>query len=276
MLENKILRKNLHEMMNDDSLENKFDLISKTKTSITLPIYSIKPNPFQPRKDFNQAAINELAESIKQYGILNPIIVRKVGDFYEIVAGERRYRASIIANLETIPAIVDYFNDQEMNEIALIENIERENLSSLEISNALFEYQQQFNLTQYQLSKKFNKSRSYIANILRLRQLPDFIQEELNKGSLSVGHVRTLIGLNEEDALELVKIMIDKKLNVREAENLLSRKKSSPAFKQKEENEKILKNSLKRNVKITNNEIKISYKSQEELSEIIMQIVGKK
>lgn len=275
MAENKILQKSLSDLLNDTNLTSKVEILEKSGTTTRLPLSSIKANPFQPRTVFDETALNELALSIKEYGVFSPIIVRKRDGFYEIVAGERRYRASIIAGMKDIPAIIESFSDQEMSEIALIENIQRENLSPLEISKALFDYQQEFNLTQNELADKFGKSRSYIANILRLRQLPKSIQKELEEGRLSVGHVRTLIGLSEEEAQEFLKQIKDKNMNVRETESLVSSIKMNRSNKDKEDQEKRLKEKLHADVKVTRNEIKISYESKEDLEKILKELLGK-
>ncbi len=274
-MENKILNKSLEELLKDSNLETKVEILEKKGSVIKLDSSLIVPNPYQPRTNFDSEALDDLAKSIKQYGIFNPIIVRKVDDKYQIVAGERRFRASKIANLKEVPVIVNDFSDQEMSEIALIENMQREDLSPLEISKGLNKYQKDFNLTQQELAKRMGKSRSYIANILRLIKLPKSIQKELEDKSLSVGHVRTLIGLDEDDAIKYLKKIKEDNLNVRETEDLISSIKQNKDKKDKEDKECVLKDTLKTNVKVTKNEIKISYNSKEELEKILKEIIKK-
>jgi len=272
MSENKALGKSLEELLNDQSLVRKVEILQTQKTSTNkLKLSSIVPNPYQPRIQFDDTALNELAQSIKEYGVFTPIIVRLKGNKYEIVAGERRYRASILAGKEDIPAIIENFSDQEMSEIALIENIQRENLNPLEISLALYSYQTQYNLTQQELADKFGKSRPYIANILRLRQLPKSIQEDLSSGRLSAGHVRTLVGLSSEEAERLAAEIRSKNLSVRETEALVGQIKTKSKPSKNTDEEKIA-NKLGAKVKLSNNEIKISFSSKEELEALLKKI----
>ncbi|NLB11146.1 ParB/RepB/Spo0J family partition protein, partial [bacterium] len=203
---NEKLGRSLSDLLKDESLLTSVELLQKDKSlaQLLIPLDQIVPNPFQPRQNFDPIALQELADSIKEHGILTPILVRRRANKYEIVAGERRFRASKLANKTSIPAIVQEFDDLQMSEIALIENIQRENLSPLEEARAYAELQKKYNCTQEQLAKKVGKSRPYIANILRLRTLPIRVQKELEKQNLSVGHVRTLIGLEEEEALAYI------------------------------------------------------------------------
>lgn len=273
---NKIIKNDLTSLLNNESLQTKVAILEKSKNAVALSLDLIKRNPFQPRTNFDEDALNDLAISIKKYGVLEPIIVRERAEgYYEIVCGERRFRASQIANLKTIPSIIEDFSDQEMSEIALIENIQRENLSPLEISSALHTYQKQHNCTQYDLAKVFGKSRSYIANMMRLSYLPNSIKDELENHNLSVGHVRTLIGLNEEEAKEFLKEIKGKNLNVRETEALVSSIKSKRDNNNKKDKENALKRKLNTNVKLTNKKIEIEYSSPEELEQILKQLIGK-
>lgn len=199
-------------------------------------IHDIVPNPFQPRKEFNQASLQELAHSIKQHGLAQPVIVRRVNDKYELVVGERRLEACKLNYQETIPAIVKDITDKESCEIALVENIDRENLNVIEIALSLKRLIDDFDYTQETLSSLFSRSRSSIANILRLLKLPDFIQQFIINGQLSEGHARTLIDFSQDEPLcrELADAIITKKLSVRQAENLAKshRQKPQPASKQ--------------------------------------------
>lgn len=271
----KLLNKNLSDLMKDTSLVNKVEILQKQGTNKNyLDINLVKPNPFQPRKNFDQKALQELANSIQEYGVFSPILVRPRDNFYEIVAGERRYRASLLAGQSTIPAIIENFTDQEMSEIALIENIQREDLNPLEISQHLYNYQTTYNCTQEELAAKFNKSRPYVANLLRLRQLPITIQTEVINGSISAGHARTLVGLEPEDAEKFMKTIKEKNLSVRQTETLIAKFKESNSESKQKNKEKEIGNKLKAKVKLTSNEIKISFSSKEELEEYLKKILN--
>ena len=160
---------------------------------VEIPLSQLRPNPYQPRKTFDEAAIRELADSIKEHGVIQPIIVRQVLKGYEIIAGERRFRASEVSGKATIPAVVKSFSDQQVMEIALIENVQREDLNAMEIAMAYQNLIDTFKLTQEELSMKVGKSRSHIANFLRLLQLPSEIKEYVSRGTLSMGHARAII-----------------------------------------------------------------------------------
>ena len=263
-------------MLNDKSLQRKVEILEKNGAKNELDISLVRPNPYQPRRIFDESKLNDLANSIKEHGVFSPIIVRPCNDYYEIVAGERRYRASLIANKTTIPAIIQSFSDQEMTEIALIENIQREDLSPLEVAKGLRSFQLQFSLTQEELAKRIGKSRSYIANILRLNNLSNELQKELEGGAVSVGHIRTLIGLPEEDALKCLKTIKEKNMNVRETEDFLAEFKARRDNKDKKDKEQKLSEKLKTKVKITKNQINIAYDGDEDLKSILWELLGKK
>lgn len=203
---------------------------------IQIPIEQIIPNPYQPRQVFNPDDLEELAHSIKEHGLAQPIIVRKVGGRYELVVGERRLQACKLNNLETIPAIVKDISNQQSCEIALVENIDRENLNVIEIALAFKRLIDEFNYTQESISNAFGRSRSSIANILRLLKLPGSIQAMVKKGGLSEGHARTLIDFSNDEALslQLANEIINRNLNVRESERFIKtfRKQSKPQQKQ--------------------------------------------
>jgi ParB family chromosome partitioning protein len=278
---NEKLGRSLSDLLKDESLLTSVELLQKDKSlaQLLIPLDQIVPNPFQPRQNFDPIALQELADSIKEHGILTPILVRRRANKYEIVAGERRFRASKLANKTSIPAIVQEFDDLQMSEIALIENIQRENLSPLEEARAYAELQKKYNCTQEQLAKKVGKSRPYIANILRLRTLPIRVQKELEKQNLSVGHVRTLIGLEEEEALAYIEQIQRAGLNVRETERLVSAGKTRPKSRQLspiKQKERALGQKLDAQVQVAKGEIKIKYKSHEELDEILAKIMKDK
>lgn len=178
------------------------------------------PGKYQPRKDFNDEAIDSLADSVKEKGILQPILVRRHADKYEIIAGERRFRAAKKAGLADVPVIIKEMSDNEVLEVALIENIVRQNLTALEEAAGLQQLMTTFSYTQEKLAKAVSKSRSYIANSLRLLQLPEDVKILLNEGKISAGHARTLVGL--ENAADLARKIVDEGLNVRQTEDLIS------------------------------------------------------
>lgn len=190
---------------------------------LEIAIGQIQPNPNQPRKLFIEEKLTELAESIKENGIIQPILVREIGDHYQIVVGERRYRAAQIAGLYTIPCLVKEFSEEKVLELALIENLQREDLNSIEIANSYNELLLKLNITQEELSKKIGKSRSAIANTLRLLKLPQDIQTLVIEGLLTEGHARAILSVEDLDKMIVLKNeILDKKLTVREAEELAS------------------------------------------------------
>ena len=212
-------------------------VIPNTQLQINqLPINDIFPNPFQPRKEFNDSSLKELANSIKQHGLAQPIIVRKLDDGYELIVGERRLEACKLNFQETIPAIVKDVSDKQSCEIALVENIDRENLNVVEIALSLKRLMDDFGYTQETLSRLFSRSRSSIANILRLLKLPDSIQAYISQGQLSEGHARTLIDFSDDEALclQLANEIMSKKMSVRQAEKLAKsfKKPTRPSSKQ--------------------------------------------
>ncbi|CCF07349.1 ParB/RepB/Spo0J family partition protein [Bacillus velezensis] len=203
-----------------NALFNQVDLSEETVEEIK--ISELRPNPYQPRKQFDDESLAELKESIIQHGILQPIIVRKSLKGYDIVAGERRYRAAKLAGKETVPAIVRDLSESLMREIALLENLQREDLSPLEEALAYDSLLKHLDLTQEQLAKRLGKSRPHIANHLRLLTLPESIQNLIAEGTLSMGHGRTLLGLKNKNKLEpLVKKVVEEQLNVRQLEQLI-------------------------------------------------------
>ncbi|PZD96621.1 stage 0 sporulation protein J [Paenibacillus sambharensis] len=200
---------------------------------VEVSLSQLRPNPYQPRKTFDEDAIKELAESIKQHGIIQPIIVRSVVKGYEIIAGERRFRASQLCGNPTIPAVVRNFSDQQVMEIALIENLQREDLNAIELAIAYQSIMEKFSLTQEELSMKVGKSRSHIANFLRLLTLPAEIKENVSRGTLSMGHARALAGLKDEvQKQELARLSIEQEWSVRELEEAIQNLDRKPAAEQ--------------------------------------------
>ena len=196
---------------------------------VELKIDDLRSNPYQPRKTFDENALNELAESIKENGVFQPVIVRKAIKGYEIIAGERRCKASKMAGLETVPAIIRDLNDDQMALIALLENLQRENLNSIEEALAYKRLIDEFNLTQDQVAEKVSKNRSTIGNILRLLNLCDKVQQMLVDEKLSQGHVRTLLAIEDADLqYEAAEYIFDQGLSVRETEAYVKRLLKNP------------------------------------------------
>lgn len=187
-----------------------------------IAVAKILKNPFQPRKRFDEEAIEELAQSIREHGIIQPIIVRQNGKKYEIVAGERRFRAAKQAGLVDIPVIVKDFNEQQMMEVAILENLQREDLTPIEEAEAYNSLIVNLNFTQEDLAKRLGKSRPHIANLIRLLQLPEDIRELVNEGQLSMGHGRALLGLkNKRRIPEVAQKVLRDHLNVRQLEKYI-------------------------------------------------------
>ena len=197
--------------------------VFKNENSNEIKIEDIEPCCFQPRTEFNQEALETLAQSIKEKGVLQPLLLRKKGEKYEIIAGERRWRAAKLAGLESVPAVIKDLTDSETLEIALIENLQRENLSAIEEAEGLSRLMNEYEYTQEVIAKVIGKSRSHIANTLRLLSLPDEIKQMIKENKLSAGHARTLVG--KDNALELAEKIIKEGLSVREAEALAANSK---------------------------------------------------
>jgi len=225
----------------------------------------IKPSPFQPRQSFDEESLKELAKSIEESGVLQPIIVRRDGDEYQIVIGERRYRACMIAGLKTIPAVIREVSDREAMQIALIENIHREDLNPIEEATAYQQLIDEFNLRQEDVAKLVGRSRPYIANSLRLLSLPDIVKEYLIKGDLTAGHARALLAFNgDKTIINLAKRTVKEGLSVREVERLSRVKNGDIDIEDEAPGEKVerkidialrditdvLQNNLSRKVKI--------------------------
>lgn len=188
-----------------------------------IPISQIEANPFQPRTEFEKQALEELAESIKLHGIIQPITVRKMGyEKYQLISGERRTRASILAGLTHLPAYVRVANDQDMLEMALIENIQRENLNAIEIAFSYKRLMEECNLKQDELGERVGKDRSTVANYVRLLKLPDEIQISIKNGEISMGHARSIVGLKtEQEQLELYHRILQEGMSVRATESVV-------------------------------------------------------
>ncbi|UOQ44764.1 ParB/RepB/Spo0J family partition protein [Halobacillus salinarum] len=199
-------------------------------------IKECRPNPYQPRKQFSDEAIDELKQSIQEHGILQPIIVRKSIKGYEIVVGERRYRAAKEAELEKIPALIRELTDDQMMELALLENLQREDLTPIEEAWAYQSLIKELGLTQDQLAARLGKSRSHIANLVRLLSLPSDVMGKINEGTLSMGHGRALLGLKDKGQLPSLVNRIEKEgLNVRQVERMIAELNDQKPVKKKQE-----------------------------------------
>ncbi|NBJ69796.1 MULTISPECIES: ParB/RepB/Spo0J family partition protein [Clostridia] len=197
-----------------------------------IAIAECRPNPYQPRKTFHADAIEELKESILEYGIIQPLIVRRSIKGYEIVVGERRYRAAKEAGLEKIPVIIKDLSDNKMMELALLENLQREDLTPIEEAHAYANLMNELKITQEELSKRLGKSRSHIANMVRLLSLPESVIAYINNGELSMGHGRAILGLKDKTKLQpLIKKIRKEKLNVRQVEKLIVQLNEKPVKK---------------------------------------------
>ncbi len=246
-----------------------------------IAIHDIKPNLNQPRKVFNEEKIEELSKSITEHGIIQPIVVRNKGKNYEIVAGERRYRAAIKAGLTEVPCLVRELSDDENMLLAIIENMQREDLNPVEEAEGLNQMITTFKMTQEQVSKSVGKSRPYIANALRLLKLPEYIQDAISNGKISAAHGRTLVTVaNEDYRKRLLEEIISEGLSVRETEKIVAKLgKAKKAPKAKEKNadlarvEAELKEALGTRVKINQagkkGKIEIEYFSKDELERLI-------
>jgi ParB family chromosome partitioning protein len=277
------LGKGLHALISDAGIYNDDNSIQEVR------ITDIDPNDRQPRKSFDDESLRQLCESIKQYGVVQPIILHPEGNRYTIVAGERRWRAARMAGLKTIPAIIRQLHNREIIEIALIENLQREDLNPIEEGEALKALMNEYNLTQEQISERIGRSRSYIANSIRLITLSPRIKEYIINGYISSGHGRALLALDDERLREEVaKRIVEKNLTVRDVEKIASqlkgkgdakkhnnRKQKSPHVIELENN---LESVLGTKVKITagrkKGKIEIEYYSQEDLDRILEIMVG--
>lgn len=222
-----------------------------------IEIDRIFPNENQPRKNFDEEALNELKQSIELHGVINPIVVNKEGDRFMIIAGERRYRAANLAGLKTIPAIVMDIGEKKMREIALIENLQREDLNAVEAAKGIKELMDRYGLTQEAVAERISKSRSNVANYLRILTLPDDILSSIEKDELSLGHAKCLAGLdNKEEISALAKLVTEKKLSVRELEKKI-RSMSEKKEKKPEQNQSLeLKDLVEKMQKVFGTKVK--------------------
>ena len=281
----KALGRGLEQLFSDDNINTFEDIENdivdnarKNNTIVELNLDELKPNPYQPRKKFDEEALNELAASIKEHGVFQPIIVKKTIKGYDIVAGERRFRASKKAGLTTIPAIIEEFSDDEMMQISLLENLQREDLTAIEEAKAYKTIIEASNITQDELAKRVGKSRSHITNMLGLLKLPANVQDLVLYNKISMGHARVLSKLENIDKInELADLTMKNDLSVRELEEISSDtsiKKVSPIVRKPKDNkyelvERKLKEKLGTKVKISDKKITISFENVQDLNRIL-------
>lgn len=285
----KVLGKGLEQLFSNevidfDNFEKEIVSSAKRNDIVNIPLEEIRSNPYQPRKSFNEESIKELASSIQEYGIVQPIIVKKAVKGYELIAGERRTKAATLAGLETIPAIIKEFDDQEMMEIALVENIQREDLNPIDEAKAYDNIINMNHMTQEEFARRFGKSRSHVTNMLGLLKLPNATKKLVEENKISMGHARSLSKLSDETLInKLADQVISENLSVRDLEHLISTnempKNNKITRKNEESNlhysiyEKIMREKIGSKVKIKENKIEIPFDREKDL-ERILEILG--
>ena len=285
MASKKKLGKGLSEIFGDnfdsflDDISNGTSDIKASQSEI--PIKDIRPNPYQPRKTFDKQALQELADSIRQYGVFQPIVVRKAVSGYDLIAGERRLRASKLADKTTIPAVIVDFDDQKMMEISLLENIQREDLTPIEEANAYNQLIKKYHYTQEDLAKQLGKSRTNITNVLRLLNLPKEVQKMVNEGKLSYSQARSILALEDASAMiEIANQAVDEELSVKQIEALCRKISKGNGKTTKKKSDPFMDDVINRlqkkystRVEIKNKSINIKYNDVEDLNRIL-EIMG--
>ncbi len=279
----KALGTGLEQLFNNENLDLQtfekhiYDTAKKDEI-VEIDLDELRANPYQPRVVFDDKALNELALSIKEHGVFQPIIVKKSIKGYEIIAGERRVRASKLAGKKKIPALIRDLNDEQMMEIALLENLQRENLSAIEEAKAYKSMLDKLHLTQEQLSIKVGKSRSHITNILGLLRLPKDVQKLVVQKKISMGHARVLSKLEDDEKIkEIAKKIVEDNIPVRDVESLANhteKKNKNMRRKQPSENEykyveELLKEKLDTKVRVKDNKIEIGFTNVADLNRIL-------
>lgn len=274
-LENEVISEDTEIVTEKESSEQEVQIVD---------IYSVEPDREQPRKVFDAEKLQELAESVKQYGVLQPLLVQKETDYFKIIAGERRWRAARLAGLTEIPVIVKNFSAEDSMAVSLIENLQRQNLNPMEESMAYQKLLNDFNMTQEQVAEKIGKSRSAIANSLRLQNLPDAVQKSLSEGLISPGHAKVLLGVDSAaEQNKLAVRVIGENLSVRELEKIVAAKKQpkKPSTPKKEQEQDLvcriaeekMKELLGTKVTVTKGarkgKIEIEYYSEDDLERIL-------
>lgn len=281
----KALGKGLEQLFSNNVIDfDNFEdtVVEENKKDVTeIDIDEIRSNPYQPRKTFDSETLNELAKSIEQYGVVQPIIVKKSIKGYELVAGERRTKAAKIAGLKKIPAIIKDFDDQEMMEIALIENIQREDLNPIDEASSISNIIKLKGYTQEEFANKFGKSRTYVTNLLGLLKLPDDVKRLVEKKAISMSHARVLSKMDDEEKVnDLAKRIVTEDMSVRDLERLSQDVKSDVIVKETSASkrsfdhkyrmyENIIMDSLDTKVRVSKKKIEIYFDGVEELEEIL-------
>jgi ParB family transcriptional regulator, chromosome partitioning protein len=284
MNKEEFIKRGLEDLLKENEIE---DLEKEEVEDIELDL--ISPNPFQPRRHFDEQALAELADSIRSTGVLQPVIVKKVANGYLLVAGERRCKASKLAGFSTVPAIVRDYNNQYLAELALLENIQREDLTIVEEAEAYQNAIQTLNLTHLELAQKIGKSRSYVSNALGILTLPQEVIKEINQGNISMGHARSLSKLKDVSRIKkIANMIIQERLTVRDIESLVKKEKKKNEINRKSINPEFqnelndLKNQFNESlgftepVKLTSNKIVITVQDSSELERFKRLLKGDK
>lgn len=270
MAAKKGLGKGLDSLIPSYGEEEQINIAKKTAKAenkegvVTVKINSVEPNKNQPRKAFNEDALAELADSIKQYGVIQPILVQKRNKYYEIIAGERRWRAAKLAGLKEVPVVIKDYSEQEIVEIALIENIQREDLNPIEEAQAYKRLLNEYNLNQDEVAERVSKSRSAVANSMRLLKLSEEVQNMLIDDLISSGHARTLLAIEDEKLqVEIAEKIMDEKLSVRETEKFVKNITNPKKKKEKEEIEnKFVYEDIENRIKeVMGTKVKVNHKA---------------
>jgi ParB family chromosome partitioning protein len=277
-----LIKRGLQDLLKENELD-----IKDNEEVVNIELDKIKANPFQPRKHFDRSALQELSDSIRMNGVLQPIIVKKINNGYLLVAGERRVRASEMAGFKTIPAIIRDYNDQYLAELALLENIQREDLTIVEEAKAYKNVIDTLDLTHLELANKIGKSRSYVSNALGILSLPDSVIQEINEGNITMGHARSLSKLKDNSRInKIAQTIIDKKLTVRDIEQLVKKEKKKKQIKRRSINVEFQKEltdtrnllseklQFKNDIKISSNKIIITVQNEDELTKIKKLLAG--
>jgi len=283
MAKNQFVKRGLSDLLSENEI---LDL--EKEEVIEIELDKIEPNPFQPRKHFDENSLNELAESIRINGVLQPVIVKKIADGYMLVTGERRCKASQLAGFRTVPAIVRDYNNQYLAELALLENIQREDLTIVEEAQAYQNAIDSLHLTHLELSQKIGKSRSYVSNTLGILSLPEAIIDEINQGNISMGHARALSKLKDVNRIKAIaQMIIEHRLTVRDIESLVRKEKKKNEIKRKPIGEdftaglQMTRNQLrdtfdlKEKVKVSSNRIVIAFDSLDDVDEFRKKLTEK-
>lgn len=286
-MENKkrALGRGLEQLFNNENLDLNISPVEKQiyetankEEIIEVNLDELRVNPYQPRKVFNDEALNDLASSIKEHGVFQPIIIKKSIKGYDIIAGERRVRASKLAGKKTIPAIVRSFTDEEMMEIALLENLQRENLNAIEEAEAYHTMIIKLGITQDELAQKVGKSRSHITNLLGILRLPEQVQTMVSDGKISMGHARVLSKIEDKNQIiDLAQKITEEKLPVREVENLTKEEhiekkvkiERKPKYNEFKYVEDLFRDKLDTKVRIKDKKIEISFTNTADLNRIL-------